>query len=48
MPYVVAWLDAGLREPPWGADGQTARAMLAKQASHKGGRGQTQDKRRSR
>jgi hypothetical protein len=24
---------AGLREPPWGADGQTARAMLAKQAS---------------
>ena len=29
---------AGLREPPWGADGQTARAMLrSKQAPRVGG-----------
>ena len=33
--------SAVLREPPWGADGQTARAMLAQQASTKGGRGPT-------
>ena len=43
-----ARLGADLRESPWGADGQTAQAMLVKQASPKGGRGLTPNTRRSR